>query len=476
MRIVTQLAGFADALAGARREARNAFNDDRVLLERYLTAPKHIEVQVLADRHGNTLHLFERDCSVQRRHQKVIEEAPAPTVDADLRARLGAAAVAAARSVNYVGAGTVEFITEAGEFYFMEMNTRLQVEHPVTEAITGLDLVEWQLRIAKGDRLPFQQSDITLSGHAVEARIYAENPARRFLPSTGLLLRVDFPKTVRVDSGVQTGDTVGIHYDPMLAKVIAHGSSRMEAIGRLRSALAETTICGVQHNTGYLVQALLNEDFASGSYTTGFADRHHETLIALDETPFLIAAAHMTRLRSELESGAGPWRASDGFVPNLARQVVCELGIGDRSTSIVLETTGSDTPQFEQVDAEVTRISFLLAGRRIRATVYPDGKQLHVMIDGSTLVVRDLSRDIGRFVVSAQATGSITAPLPGQVLQLRIKTGDRVRAGDVLAIVEAMKMEHSVRAPQDGTIIAVHCAAGGRVDEGDVLVTLEPQA
>ncbi len=476
MRIVRSASMFVEALAGARREAKGAFNDDRVLLERYLTAPKHIEVQILADRHGNTLHLFERDCSVQRRHQKVIEEAPAPSVDAKLRARLGAAAVAAARSVNYVGAGTIEFIAENGEFFFMEMNTRLQVEHPVTEAITGLDLVEWQLRIAAGEKLPFSQADIGLSGHAIEARVYAENPTRRFLPSTGKLLRVSFPAGVRVDSGFRSGDSVSIHYDPMIAKVIAHGSTRSEAIGRLRAALAASEICGVQHNTGYLVKALAEPDFVGGNYTTGFADTHHEVLVVVDEQPFLLAAAIAANHRMTVGTS---WDASDGFTPSLERVVECDLMIGENRTTVRLPASRPETDQVVRtviaLDESTLSIEFRHQSRSFRATVLREGKLMHVMIDGTTLIVRDLTRDIDRFVLTGVRTGGIVAPLPGQVLQLKVKAGDLVREGDLLVIIEAMKMEHSIRSPRDGKVATVNCVEGGRVDEGAELIALDPQ-
>ena len=412
---------------------------------------------------------------MQRRHQKVIEEAPAPSVDASLRARLGAAAVAAAKSVNYVGAGTIEFIAENGEFFFMEMNTRLQVEHPVTEAITGLDLVEWQLRIAAGEQLPFTQSELKITGHAVEARVYAENPSRRFLPSTGKLLRVSFPADVRVDSGVRGGDSVSIHYDPMIAKVIAHGSSRAEAIGRLRAALASTEICGVQHNTGYLVKALAESDFVSGEYTTGFADAHHESLIAVDEQPFLLAAAIATNHRT---GHGGPWNETDGFSPNIEHGVECDLSIGESRTSVRLPDRGEASQIAQSVvalDKNTVRMEFKHQARSVQATVLRDGKVMHVMIDGTTLIVRDLAKDIDRFILTGVRTGGIVAPLPGQVLQLKVKAGDQVREGDLLAIIEAMKMEHSIRSPRDGRVSAVHCAEGGRVEEGAELIALEPQ-
>ncbi len=279
MRVVRSSREFANALAAARRESKAAFGDDAVLLEKYLSAPKHIEVQIMADSHGRTLYLFERDCSVQRRHQKVIEEAPAPTLSASQRASMGEAAVKAAAAIGYEGAGTIEFITEAGEFYFMEMNTRLQVEHPVTEAILGLDLVEWQLRIASGEPLPFAQSDLAIRGHAVEARVYAENPRKKFLPSTGALPHVRFPDGVRVDAGVVSGGEVTMHYDPMIAKVIAHAATRDEAIERLNAALGECEIAGVEHNVAFLRNVLRDESFRSGRYDTGLIEARGDALI-----------------------------------------------------------------------------------------------------------------------------------------------------------------------------------------------------
>ncbi|HEY6597904.1 MAG TPA: biotin carboxylase N-terminal domain-containing protein, partial [Pseudomonadales bacterium] len=291
MRIVRTPQEFANALSGARRESKAAFGDDAVLLERYLTAPKHIEVQILADSFGRTLYLFERDCSVQRRHQKVIEEAPAPTMTAHQRVGMGEAAVKAAAAIGYEGAGTIEFITEGDEYYFMEMNTRLQVEHPITEAILGLDLVEWQLRIADGERLPFAQEDLAIRGHAVEARVYAENPRRKFLPSTGRLVHVGFPVGVRVDTGVESGAEVTMHYDPMIAKVIAHADTRDAAIDRLNRALADCEIAGVEHNVAFLRNILGDAGFRSGRYDTGLIESRGPALIPAEDPRMLAAAA-----------------------------------------------------------------------------------------------------------------------------------------------------------------------------------------
>jgi len=280
MRVVSDAAGFADALAGARREAA-AFGDDRVLVEKYLERPRHIEVQVFADKHGNTVHLFERDCSIQRRHQKVLEEAPAPGLDAARRSVIAEAAVAAARAVGYVGAGTVEFIAEAGDFYFIEMNTRLQVEHPVTEAVTGLDLVEWQIRIAAGEPLPIYQHDLVLRGHAIEARLYAEDPERAFLPQTGTLHGLRFPpsEVARVDTGVRQGDIVTPFYDPMIAKIVAYGEDRTAAIGRLQRALAATAVLGIGTNLEFLARVAAHPEFVSGAVDTGFVERHRAALV-----------------------------------------------------------------------------------------------------------------------------------------------------------------------------------------------------
>ncbi|MFM7119085.1 MAG: acetyl/propionyl/methylcrotonyl-CoA carboxylase subunit alpha, partial [Gammaproteobacteria bacterium] len=351
MRLVTTADAFEAALAGARREAAGAFGDDTVLLERYLTRPKHIEVQILADQRGHTLHLFERDCSVQRRHQKVIEEAPGPTVDALLRERLGAAAVQAARAIGYVGAGTIEFIAEGDAFYFMEMNTRMQVEHPVTEAITGLDLVEWQLRIAAGLPLALEQSAVAAVGHAIEARVYAEIPRRGFLPSSGALIAASFAGVardgsaergapmssadgIRVDAGVAAGDQVSVHYDPMLAKIIAHGPDRSTALRRLDAALARTVLVGVEHNVGFLRQVLATSAFQAGTYTTRLLDDEEAPVwSAPDDCGVLLAAL---ALRAQA-SGDGPWGRSDGFRLNLAGGFQAVLAYDQQPRAVRLE-------------------------------------------------------------------------------------------------------------------------------------------
>jgi 3-methylcrotonyl-CoA carboxylase alpha subunit len=473
MRLVADMGEFAAALAGARREARAAFGDDRVLLERYLTRPKHIEVQVLADSLGHTLHLFERDCSVQRRHQKVIEEAPGPTVSPELRTLLGEAAVQAARAIGYRGAGTVEFIAEGDAFYFMEMNTRLQVEHPVTEAITGLDLVEWQLRIAAGERLTLAQSDVQCRGHAIEARIYAENPRKRFLPSTGRLVHVGFPTGVRVDSGVVTGDVVTVHYDPMLAKVIAHGPDRAAARAALDAALRETEIAGVMHNVGFLRRVLEHPDFVAGAYTTRLIDEAGEALLPEPDDAGPLLAALALRARAE---GAGPWGRTDGFRPNLAGGFLQALRTDGASVTVRIAggrcVVDERTHLVEDLVTDGLRFDLRLDGRRVRGAAWLDGDAVHVVRDGA--VERWLLPKTDFESLSAGALSDrVGSPMPGQVISVAVAVGDRVAEGAPLVVVEAMKMEHTLRAPRAGRVVALACKVGDRVEEGVELVKLE---
>ena len=478
MRLVTEAAGFEAALAGARREAGAAFGDDSVLLERYLAAPKHIEVQVLADAHGNVVSLFERDCSVQRRHQKIIEEAPAPTVDATLRARMGEAAVRAARAVDYVGAGTVEFIAEGGEFHFMEMNTRLQVEHPVTEAILGLDLVELQLRIASGEPLPFSQEDLAIRGHAVEARVYAENVKRNFMPSTGKLHRVVWPHTVRVDTGVETGGEVSVHYDPMMAKVIAHGANRDAAIVALREALRQTEIVGVEHNVAYLRRILAHEQFLGGAHTTRLAEDEAAALLPADEPMSLVAGALALVLGAP---GGGPWQTADGFQLNLPNSQRIAMRRGRKRLHV--EVTGAATGfqvatpdgAFAVQDATFVdgHLSAHVDNARITAAVYRMGDDLFVARDGATERFSLATPGAGDFGHVASGGGKVTAPMPATVVTVQVAPGERVRQGQTLVVLEAMKMEHNVASPGAGKVAAVRVAAGQRVEEGMELVTLE---
>ena len=478
MRLVTDTAGFGAALDGARREARSAFGDDRVLLERFLARPKHIEVQVLADTHRNTLYLFERDCSVQRRHQKVVEEAPAPTVDPELRARMGEAAVRAARAIDYVGAGTVEFICEGGKFHFMEMNTRLQVEHPVTEAILGLDLVEQQLRVAAGEALTFAQDDLAIRGHAIEARVYSENVRRNFLPSTGTLHRVVWPHTVRVDTGVETGAEISLHYDPMMAKIIAHGADRAAAVVALREALRQTEIVGVEHNVPYLRNVLAHDAFLDGTYTTGLAEDEASTLTPGDE-PLSVLAAALALVAGVRD--AGPWSTADGFQTNLAREQRFVLRRGRKRLDIKVTRAGDayhvETPEgtFEarRVVFEDDHLHALVGNVRLSAAVYRIGSDVFVVKDGATERLQLRSLDVSDFRTVASTGGKVTAPMPGNIVAVSVAVGDRIKAGQTLVVLEAMKMEHNITAPGNGKVSALNVAVGERVEEGAELVVLD---
>ena len=498
MRLVESEGELEAAVAAARREAASAFGDDAVLLERYLTAPKHIEVQLLADTHGNTLHLFERDCSVQRRHQKVIEEAPAPTVTDELREAMGAAAIRAAQAIHYRGAGTVEFIAEGGEFHFMEMNTRLQVEHPVTEMVVRvcrdgrelpLDLVEWQLRIAAGEALPFAQEELAIRGHAVEARVYAENPKRRFLPSSGRLARVAFAggDGVRVDAGVETGSDVPVHYDPMLAKVIAHGGDRAQAIERLDRALAGSELAGVEHNIAYLRRVLAHADFRGGDYTTRLAEVH-----AADLTPSPSPFAPVIATIARLGVGDGdPWAAKDAFRLNLpreqsfaVRQGRDRLEVSVRFADGVIEATRNPA----KGESETWRLDGVVVAddtfearlqqedgstQALTARLLRRGDDIFVTQAGDTERITFASKDAGAFGTVGDPAGRILAPMPGQIASVAVKSGDRVQPDRPLLTLEAMKMEHSIRAPAAGTVKEVLCKAGDRVEEGTELVALE---
>ncbi len=474
MRVVRSSREFANALAAARRESKAAFGDDAVLLEKYLSAPKHIEVQIMADSHGRTLYLFERDCSVQRRHQKVIEEAPAPTLSASQRASMGEAAVKAAAAIGYEGAGTIEFITEAGEFYFMEMNTRLQVEHPVTEAILGLDLVEWQLRIASGEPLPFAQSDLAIRGHAIEARVYAENPRKKFLPSTGALPHVRFPDGVRVDAGVVSGGEVTMHYDPMIAKVIAHAATREEAIERLNAALGECEIAGVEHNVAFLRNVLRDESFRSGRYDTGLIEARGDALIP-GEFPDMTVAAVLVLL--DAQRSDSPWQRGDAFRVNLAHQQ--RLRMRQRSDPIALDiqhdalgcrvTLDNRTFVVDTVSVGDRTVEAFIDGEPFRCSYARDGDDLYLMRGGATEKFSLPKIDAASFASEAMSDGRVAAPMPGQIIALFVKAGDAVRRDQPILVLEAMKMEHTIVAPLDGTLERLALAVGDRVVEGTEL-------
>ncbi|MDB5451577.1 MAG: methylcrotonoyl-CoA carboxylase, partial [Caulobacteraceae bacterium] len=422
------------------------FGDDRVLLETYVTRPRHIEVQVFGDAHGSVVHLFERDCSLQRRHQKVIEEAPPPGMDAATRAAVTEAAVRAARAVDYVGAGTVEFIADASQglrpdrIWFMEMNTRLQVEHPVTEAVTGLDLVEWQLRVAAGEPLPLAQAAIALSGHAVEARLYAENPAKKFLPSTGPLRRLRLPSEVRVDAGVEEGGQVSHFYDPMIAKLIAHAPTRAEAARRLAEAVEEVEVWPVKTNAGFLARCLNHPDFIDGAIDTGFIDQRLAEL-----TPQPVADEAVLRRAAATLVGAG--NGPSGFRLNAAP-----------SLRVRLEASG------EPVEVALSPADLSLD------PAWRDGEDLVVFRAGEALAVRPARASQGG--ADAAHGGDVRAPMPGRIVAVSAKTGDKVEKGATLLVMEAMKMEYALTAPVAGVVGGLTVSVGAQVEEGAVLATV----
>jgi 3-methylcrotonyl-CoA carboxylase alpha subunit len=483
LRRVERHADFEAALESACRESEAAFGSGRVLLEKYIAAPRHIEIQVFADRHGNIIHLGERDCSLQRRHQKVIEEAPAPGMSTELRAHMGGAAIEAARAVGYEGAGTVEFIADGtqglriGAFWFIEMNTRLQVEHPVTEAITGLDLVEWQFRVAAGERLPLTQAEIRLDGHAVEARIYAEDPENGFLPSTGTVVAAQWPANVRVDAGVEAGGVVTPFYDAMIAKLIAHGATREAAIDRLTDALDHTVVAGPRTNVAFLAALCRSDEFRRGAVDTGFIDRNLAALGAVPREPDLAAAAlGVERLLAETAKTASetteaavddqdensPWAATDGF----------QLG-GTRTLSLPVAIDGRDV----EVTVTYTRNGAHIAIGGVEptadATVFVADNDAYVLRDGRQTRVR--VRDFSAASAGASGgDGTVRAPMHGRVLQLFAGAGERVTRGQPLAVIEAMKMEHTLHAPFVGIVRSVAVTPGAQVVEGGEIMVIEP--
>ena len=481
MRIVNEAAGFAEALAAAQREARAAFADDRVLLERYLPRARHVEVQVFADSQGNAVHLFERDCSVQRRHQKVIEEAPAPGVDAALRARLGDAAVQAARAIDYRGAGTVEFLLAPdGEFFFMEMNTRLQVEHPVTELITGEDLVAWQLAVASGEPLPKQQQQLQIQGHAMEVRLYAEDPARDFMPSSGTLSVMRWPEQpgLRVDTGFNQGDLVSDHYDPMLAKVICFGDNREQARRRLTRALKQTDIAGIRHNAGFLARVLEQPAFVAADLSTRFLEEHPlEANSENNEQSWLAAAALIWR--DQTNQGDDPWTTLTGWQGTLPARFTARLGLegenhtvtllGDRTTPILVLDDQQQQLQWQPSDGG-GRLTFEQQPARVfRGRIM--AQQLHLFCDGESrsLVMQPSAAASQRSAVGA----AFAAPMSGTVVTRHIEPGTRVEADTAVITMEAMKMEHTLRAPSAGVVHELPYADGDTVSEGTLLVVFE---
>jgi 3-methylcrotonyl-CoA carboxylase alpha subunit len=495
MRVVRTAAEFADALDSCQRESRASFGDDRVLIEKYLERPRHIEVQVFGDTQGSVVSLFERDCSAQRRHQKVVEEAPAPNLPGEVREAMAKAARSAAAAVAYVGAGTIEFIVDqSGDFYFMEMNTRLQVEHPVTELITGLDLVEWQLRVAAGQPLPLRQEQVQATGHSIEVRLYAEEPGRGFLPSIGRLAHLSLPAAtphVRVDAGVEAGDEVGPHYDPMLAKLITWDATRAGAIERMQQALAEVEVVGVGNNVAFLRRLTGHPQFRAGTVDTGLIERAGDELL-LDEggpgRPVLAAAALNVLLRERAALAAAraatadphsPWGEGDGFRLNDVQRRTLAFQHGEARHALQVEYTGSGWRLDGEPLADGTtagerpgRLAFELGGQRLRATVVAHDEQLHVFMAGRhvVLVPEDLLAHAGE---AHEQHGGLRAPMPGLVIALSVPPGVDVQKGDALLVMEAMKMEHTLRAPAAGRVQAFLCAVGEQVKEGAELLEFE---
>jgi 3-methylcrotonyl-CoA carboxylase alpha subunit len=503
MRIVKDSASFVDALESCKREAQSSFGDQKVLVEKYLERSRHIEIQVFADTKGNCIYLFDRDCSVQRRHQKVLEEAPAPKVSPEIRRAMGEAAVNAAKAVAYEGAGTIEFIVEADpegnaqQFFFMEMNTRLQVEHPVTEMVSGQDLVEWQLRVASGERLPLLQDGIVLNGHAIEARVYAENPENQFLPSTGKLLALEMPNeidgSVRIDTGVRAGDVIGPFYDPMIAKLIVWGKDRISAVSSMCRALDQAHIVGLSTNLAFLGRLLRTNDFSAANLDTGLIARNElallqsDTQVEVEDLAFLLAgrlAYEQQQTHHANGKAISPWHTLDGWRMN---------GVCNRHFAFQLEgqpvNQAIDYCYQNQLiryagkeylfgfDGEGSSIRLTLDGAKLSACVIPNAvhlNTLHLFRNGRHQVWH-YQNPLEVAHVEDGASGKLSAPMPGKVISIHVKIGDKVKVGDPLIVVEAMKMEHTITAPIEGEVAEINYAKGDQVDEGDQLIIFKTQ-
>ncbi len=503
MRVVESGDGFEAALASVKREASASFGDDKVLVEKYLTRPRHIEIQVFADTHGNCVYLFERDCSVQRRHQKVLEEAPAPGMTEERRRAMGEAAVAAAKAVGYVGAGTVEFIAnQDGSFYFMEMNTRLQVEHPVTEMITGQDLVEWQLRVAAGVALPLTQDQLRIDGHALEARIYAENPDKQFLPSTGTLrfLRtppaVQFmrgedahgPAGIRIDAGVREGDTISPFYDPMIAKLIVWGKDRDEALARMRQALAAYHVVGLSTNVAFLQRLVSSQAFRTADLDTGLIERNEKVLfpppapVGLEVIALAVAALFDREARERRIDAAdqhSPWTHGGAWRLNGGVSRTLRFGYGEQVLEVTLSTNerGSTLIYADQAapfacTCQADDIRINLGTRRAHGQVHADGETFHVFYAGRHVSLAWLD-PLAHAGETESEGGKLTAPMPGKVIAVMVEAGSTVTRGTPLLVMEAMKMEHTISAPVDGVVSEVLYGVGEQVVEGAQLLAYE---
>ncbi|MGK8706094.1 acetyl/propionyl/methylcrotonyl-CoA carboxylase subunit alpha [Metapseudomonas otitidis] len=478
MKVVEREADLAEALSSAQREAQAAFGDARMLVEKYVLKPRHVEIQVFADRHGNCLYLNERDCSIQRRHQKVVEEAPAPGLSAEQRRAMGEAAVRAAQAIGYVGAGTVEFLLDArGDFFFMEMNTRLQVEHPVTEAITGLDLVAWQIRVARGEALPITQAQVPLMGHAIEVRLYAEDPEGGFLPASGHLdlYREPAPgEGRRVDSGVAEGDDVSPFYDPMLAKLIAWGENREEARQRLLAMLEDTAVGGFRTNLAFLRRVLGHPAFAAAELDTGFIERHQAQLLpaptALPEQVWQLAAEAFRQgdaARIRQDDPHSPWSGNSGWRAGLPSETDLHLACGEERQVVRLRGR-VDSP----IRLEGERLALELDGVRRTLLAIRRGETLYLEWNGTLHTITRVD-PIAEAEASHTHQGGLTAPMNGSIVRVLVEAGQAVEAGTALVVLEAMKMEHSIRAPHAGTVKALYCSEGELVAEGTALVELE---
>jgi len=513
MRVVERAEDFQSALASCKREAVSSFGDDKVLVEKYLQRPRHIEIQVFADSLGNCVYLHERDCSVQRRHQKVLEEAPAPGMPPDRRAAMGEAAVAAARAVDYVGAGTVEFIAnQDGSFYFMEMNTRLQVEHPVTEMITGTDLVEWQLRVAAGQALPKRQHELTINGHAIEARVYAENPEKGFLPSIGTLRFMDTPAhvafelggngaapaAVRIDSGVRQGDAISPFYDPMIAKLIVWGADRKQALARMAQALSEFHIVGLATNIAFLKRLVEGEAFSHADLDTGLIERNGASLFpapgpapigALALATAALLAAEQDKSIPSANNASDPWTSTQGWRMNGSYRrplsfsddyattlddKAYRLGVTYHPNGWTIDVDGAKHA-LALVSHEGARYAVRLDGNALQGTVRRDGDLLHVFTGGAhhILSYQDALAHAGEHET---AGGRLTAPMPGKVVAIIARDGQQVKKGEPLVIMEAMKMEHTIAAPSDGLVEAILYQVGDQVADGAPLLAFQAVA